>query len=146
MKTKQEVGKEFISHYGVRGMRWGQRKPPPAPVPTSVKSVVPQAKFRKTKIMGEGGHNHPAAPDALKVASTRQKLKKSGTDALSNQELREVAERMNLEQQVVRLERTKPPSTTGKKAVGQLLKDPKKTIETTGKAASELDKLLSRRR
>ena len=97
--STMELGEQFIlEHYGIKGMRWGFRKRPEAVAPTAT-SRVPNGKKRKTKIEVEGGENHEAAPDAIKVAQHKAKLKKSGPAALTNQELREVAERVRLEEQ-----------------------------------------------
>ena len=94
-----------LEHFGIKGMRWGVRKERPAPtaVTPSATSKVPHGKKRKTKIQTEGGENHPAHDDAIKVAVARAKLNRSGTAALSNQELREVANRLQLEAQVATL-------------------------------------------
>jgi len=108
-----------LEHYGVKGMRWGVRRnrETPSAVDAMATSRVPHGAKRKTKIDTEGGENHPAADDAIKVAKSRVKLAKSGTAALSNQELREVANRLQLEQQVKQL--TAP---AGKKFVTNLLR------------------------
>lgn len=66
-------------------------------------SRVPFGDKKKTKIETEGGQNHPAHEDALKVARAQEKLKKSGLHALSNQDLRDVANRIQLETQVKQL-------------------------------------------
>jgi 2'-5' RNA ligase len=95
-----EVG---VEHYGVKGMRWGVRKEAPEAVSAKAMSVVPQGKRRRTKIEVEGGENHPAHEDAIKVAEAKTKLKKSGPAALSNRELQEVATRLNLERNVAQL-------------------------------------------
>lgn len=96
-----DVGAEFIlEHFGVKGMRWGRRTSPPEAVTPTASSHVPQGTRRKTKIKTEGGENHPAHDDAIKVAEARVKLKRSGTSALSNKELRDVANRIQLENQV----------------------------------------------
>jgi len=113
-----DVGADFIlEHYGIRGMRWGQRKAPPTAVAPSATSVVPHGAKRKTKVKTEGGENHPASDDAIKVAQARVKLSKSGAAALSNNELREVANRLQLEQQVKQL-----TTSGGKKFVSGLLR------------------------
>lgn len=112
---------EFLSHYGVKGMRWGQRREGgramPTAVPPQARSHVPQSARRKTKVKVDGGENHPAHPDAIKVAEAKVKLKKSGPAALSNTELREVANRLQLESQVKQL-----TTSGGQKYVSNLLK------------------------
>lgn len=99
------LGAEFIEHYGVKGMRWGFRRGQPTAVAPQATSNVPHGTKRKTKIEAKGGENHPASEDALKVAQAKAKLAKSGTAALTNQELREVADRMRLEEQVTQMTR-----------------------------------------
>lgn len=106
-------GEAFVlEHFGIKGMRWGQRKAPPEAVTPSATSTVPHGSRRKTKIETEGGENHPAHEDAIKVARAQAVLKKSGTAALSNQELRDVANRLQLENQVSLL-----TASSGKKFV-----------------------------
>jgi 2'-5' RNA ligase len=95
-----EVG---VEHYGVKGMKWGVRNGAPEAVSAKATSVVPSGKRRRTKIEVEGGENHPAHEDAIKVAEAKTKLKKSGPAALSNRELQEVATRLNLERNVAQL-------------------------------------------
>ena len=111
------LGAEFLAHYGVKGMHWGVRKEAPAAVPTEAMSHVPQSSRAKTKVKTSGGENHPAHEDAIKVAKARTKLAKSGPAALSNQELRDVANRLQLEQQVHQLS-----TGHGKKFVTNLLR------------------------
>lgn len=77
----------------------------------------------KTKIKTAGGGKEQASGDAIKVAAARQKLKKSGTNALSNKELQELSNRMNLENQVDRL--SKEQISSGKKFVKKLVEPPK---------------------
>ena len=131
MSTQAQVGSEFLTHFGVKGMHWGVRKAPPAAVAVKVESVVKNPKAAKTKINAEGGHNHPATEDALRVAAANQKLKKSGIHTLTNKELQDVATRMNLEQQVTNLH-SKRPRSIGQKFVDEQLnkaqRDPIKTI------------------
>lgn len=97
-----ELGAEFLEHFGIKGMHWGQRKAPEAVTPTGT-SKVPHGARRKTKIDVEGGENHHAHEDAIQVAEARAKLNKSGPAALSNSELRTVAQRLQLETQVAQL-------------------------------------------
>lgn len=96
------MGEALIEHYGTKGMRWGFRRSreAPAAVAPSASSRVPHGNRRKTQIDTQGGENHPAHEDAIKVAKAQAKLKKSGVSALSNQELRDVSTRVQLEKQV----------------------------------------------
>lgn len=116
-----EQGAEFLAHYGVQGMKWGTRKAPPSAVAARATSVVPHGTKRKTKVKTEGGENHPASTDAIKVAQAKAKLKKSGTAALSNQELQDLQTRMNLERNVTQLVGAQSASAKGKKFVKGLV-------------------------
>jgi 2'-5' RNA ligase len=120
MAQTADLGADFVlEHYGVKGMHWGVRKDRSAPtaVAPTATSVVPHGTRRKTKITREGGENHPAHEDAIKVAQARAKLSKSGPAALSNAELRDVANRLQLEGQVKQLTQGK-----GQKFVTNLVK------------------------
>jgi len=119
----RDKGAEFLEHYGIKGMHWGVRntsrssRPAPHPVAPTATSRVHPNKLIKTKIKTEGGENHPAHEDAIKVARAQAKLKKSGAAALSNVELKDVANRLELEQRVKILS-----SGEGKKFVTNTLK------------------------
>lgn len=127
-----EAGEVFVSHHGVKGMKWGVRKnrTPPAAVAAKAESIVKNPKNRKTSIKTEGGHNHPATEDAIKAALHKQKLQKSGHAALTNKELQELAQRLNLETQVSALV-GKQPRRPSQAIIDAALKDPAKTIKTT---------------
>lgn len=129
-------GRQFLSHHGVKGMKWGVRKSTPSARPVTADGVVKRTLgvARDTKIKTKGGHNHPATPDAIKVAMATQKLKASGPHALSNQELQDVATRLNLERQVATLASGRK-SAAGK-AVDKALEDPGRTLDQVGRAAA----------
>lgn len=138
MGAVSDAGREFIAHYGVKGMRWGVRNSSPSAVTT--KSVVNAGLKSKTKVKAKGGQAHPAHEDAVKAAMQKQVLKKSGTAALSNQELRELGTRLELEQRVKTL-----AAPAGKKFVtGQLKTQGQQTIQRETSRA--VDKALSSRR
>ena len=117
----QERGREFIEHYGIKGMHWGVRReeirtaklakrtakeetrranPGRQPAPVRVTDSIGVSSVKKTTIKTVGGEDHPAHQDAIKVAVSRQKLKRSGVHTLSNAELQQMAQRMQLEQQI----------------------------------------------
>lgn len=112
-----DLGAQFLEHYGVKGMHWGVRSAPPAAVATKATSVVPRGTKRKTKIKVEGGENHDASEDAIKVAQSTAKLRKSGAAALSNKELQDLQTRLNLEQNVSRMVVSKSAFSRGRSFV-----------------------------
>jgi len=112
----------FLEHYGIKGMKWGvhrkassqhedrtvegstrtklgfHKKPQlsgPSPI---VLKTAPGAKIKTA-----GGQNHSPSEDAKRVAVFKQQAKASTTDSLSTKELRDLVDRMNLEQQYGRL-------------------------------------------
>jgi 2'-5' RNA ligase len=118
--TQSALGEEFVlTHYGVKGMKWGVRRAA-SPREAQAQSVV--RSVGKTKVKATGGENQPAHIDAIKAATFKQKLKKSGHASLSNQELQDLANRLNLEQQVSRLMSTPTKATSpGKQFVAETL-------------------------
>lgn len=104
--TGSELGEAAVRelfHYGVKGMRWGVRTKDRASqkAPTSVEvTQTKPGKFAKAT----GGANHPAHPDAINALAARQKAKASTTDALSNAELQQAVNRMQLEARYTQLQ------------------------------------------
>lgn len=74
---KHDSVDDYISHYGVRGMKWGVRKSRTTPSVTT----------------------HPTSEDYANVATIKTTAKTHGTQALSNKQLQEAITRMNLEKQ-----------------------------------------------
>ena len=100
MSDQSAIGMQFLAHYGVKGMKWGVRKRRE----TKGAETVEKIGFTgKTKVKATGGTGQAAVPDAVKAAIQKQTFKKSGAAALSNAELRELAQRLQLEQQVTQL-------------------------------------------
>jgi len=97
MAQTAELGAEFLSHYGIKGMRWGVRR---AQAVTTQTHIDTGLRKRQTKVQAKGGESQPAHEDAVKAATAKQIVKKSGTDALSTQQLRELANRLQVENQV----------------------------------------------
>lgn len=137
----RETVENILAHYGVKGMRWGVRRNRSA----SDVSVKTDASKKKTKrkIKTKGGENLPAHEDAISAEVAKRKIKKSGTASVSNNELRDLAMRMNLEQQVSNL--SKQQQSGGKKFVGKLLADTGKQQASrvvNQKASEAVDKML----
>lgn len=101
MTPTSEAGRALVEaqlqHFGVKGMHWGVRRR--STVPVEVKATTGRVRS-KTKVSSAGGESHPAHADAVAAAAQQQKLKKSGTNALSNKELRDLITRRQLEDQV----------------------------------------------
>lgn len=88
---------DFLAHYGVKGMRWGHRKAQPRSSTVTVNATPGK------KATASGGHDLPPSHDAIRAVTLGQRAKASSTHSLSNQELRDLVDRMNLEQQYSRL-------------------------------------------
>lgn len=148
MSLPADRGRDFLEHYGIKGMRWGKSSTgSPAAREVSAQSVVNQGLKSKTKIKAKGGENHPAAEDAIKAAVSKQKLKKSGAKALSNHELQELANRMNLEQQVKRLAVNESRNPAKKFVADTILGVGKQQVTriASDEATKRVDRALSKR-
>jgi len=91
------VGKEFIEHFGTKGMRWGVRR-----------SREERAKGSGEKEEKEGKKSSSSEPKKV-GAKTNTAGKRA--ENLSDEELKKVVNRMNLEQQYARLN-PPPPTVT----------------------------------
>lgn len=96
--TPKDRVENILEHFGVKGMRWGVRRKATVG-PTEV--IVSD---KRKKIKTSGGERRPASPDAVRARTIGQVGKKSGLKALSDAELAAYSKRLNLEQQVKRLE------------------------------------------
>ena len=74
--TQTALGAEFLEHFGVKGMRWGVRR-------------------SQTVLDRES-----ASDDYKRASEAKAKLKKSGAQSLSNKEMQDLVNRMNLEKQL----------------------------------------------
>jgi 2'-5' RNA ligase len=128
-QSAADLGAEFLEHYGIKGMHWGVRRHREVSATGHVDTGLLK---RRTKVLTKGGEAHPAHDDAVVAAIQKQKVKKSGTDALSTQELRELANRLQVESQVSIL-----MSSKGKRFVqGQLEAEGKKAIKKGARKAA----------
>lgn len=125
---------DILAHHGVKGMRWGIRRSyaerkaaadaasAARKKPTAV-TVTRTPGSGKEKIKTKGGERQPAHADAIVAKVAEQKVRKSGLQSLSNEELQALANRMDLEQRVSRLRKNKP-AETGQEAVTKYLSQP----------------------
>jgi hypothetical protein len=67
-----------LTHYGVKGMKWGVRR-------------------SEAELARSSGTKPRVSEDVKSVRKTQEKINKGGTQTLSNQELRSYLERMDLE-------------------------------------------------
>lgn len=93
---------EEIIHYGVLGMKWGRRKD-----------------RGDSAVSNKSSEDH-SSDDAKSASASREKAKTKGLSSLSNKELRDLNERMNLEQNYSRL--TSESKTKGRDVVGSIIK------------------------
>lgn len=143
-----EIVENVLIHYGKLGMKWGVRsnrvgdtalgglgitttggrersaaRSARGPQPVTVRD---KGKRLKTS----GGRRHPAHPDALRARRLGQVAKKSGTKALSNDDLQNYTKRLQLETSLKRL--NSEQHGRGRKATNTILK------QSGNKAVQEL--------
>lgn len=108
---------EFLAHYGVLGMKWGKRRGG---------GSLAKTKPTKTKELSD---------DYRRVKA----LKKKSASEMSNNELRDVINRMQLERQYSDLKKNN--SSPAKKFATDIIKDiGKETIKNTAK--NEVNKVI----
>jgi hypothetical protein len=98
MTTAEVAVQNILKHTGVKGMKWGIRKKATA----GPRGVTVRDKGKKIKT--SGGEGHPAHPEAVRARTTGQIVKKSGVKAISDNDLRSYSNRLQLEQNVKRLQ------------------------------------------
>lgn len=143
--TGEFVG-DFLEHFGVKGMRWGVRRTREERAMDKAQKKIEAKKVKIEVTEGngiktKGGKRRTASDDAIVAAVGKQIAKKSGTDALSNEELKRVVERMNLESQFAKL--SKGQKSKGEEFVDSFMKNLAPTllkdIATDGKKDKKKD-------
>lgn len=135
------VGEDFLEHFGVKGMRWGQRKQKSG----GYQPVETKQKGKKLKT--QGGKGAPVSEDAVRARSIGQVKKASGINALSNKDLQDYATRLQLEQNVKRLEVGE--KSGAKQFIASLLKNAAKQQAqqvVNQEATTQVAKVMSKRK
>jgi len=138
MSSTKNTIEDILAHFGTKGMKWGVRKERSSSTAVTIRD-------RRKKLKTSGGKGFPAHPEAIRAHTIGQVVKKSGTKAVSNEELRVFSNRLQLEQNVSRL--TSNNKSAGLKVSGMILKQVgnKAVQEITGGAMSQVKKLLLKR-
>lgn len=100
LSAMESVSSFDALQYGRKGMKWGVTTRSDG---TKVATEVAVKSTPGKKVKTSGGKGRPASEDATKAAISKQVAKKSSTDALSNQELQQLVQRMQLESNFRRL-------------------------------------------
>lgn len=132
----------ILKHYGKKGMKWGVRKDNPmVPAGTVRVSVTDKGKLKPS-----GGKGFNPAEEAVKKVALQQVAKKSGLHTLTNEQLQAAVNRMNLEQQFVRLSPTSKRTKAKKFIAETLLGIGKQQATRVGNdvAAKQVGNLLSK--
>lgn len=118
-----------LSHYGIKGMKWGVRKRRGGGGSSSAEPTDVIIKSRPGKIETSGGHNQPPSDDAKRAAAYRQKARASSVHSLSNAELKALVERMNLEANYAKaLANNRPPKGPVQKFIDNFIEQEKNTL------------------
>lgn len=98
---------DYLTHYGVKGMRWGVRRE------------------RESKGGSSGLKNpfkkEPPSKDAAQAKALQKRIKKNGLDNLTNEELQALTKRMQLTQNYKNLANPKKQQNAGAKFVKEVL-------------------------
>lgn len=128
-----------LFHYGIKGMKWGVRRKegPDGTVSSNLRAAKRQAK-KEAKAAARGGDEkwkRPVSSDAREAKNSRTRVKRHGSDALDNKELKKLVNRMNLEQQYSNLVENQKASSRrrgGQRYLADILKESGKEVATEG--------------
>ena len=150
MDTTEAVG-NILAHYGKKGMKWGVRQRTSQAKAYAKKRTgkagpqavtVKERGFPRKSLKTKGGEGRPAHPEAVSARTIGQIGKASGLKSLSNAQLQEYNNRLNLEQNAKRLqyEDSSPP----RKFIKTMLRQTgsKSTNEVSKRASKKVGKIL----
>lgn len=89
---------QSLSHYGVKGMQWGVSRSTTTSVGRN-KVTTRGGKIKSVELATKTKNQNTASKDAAVTAVLKSKAKTKSVDALSNDELKKLVARMNLEKQ-----------------------------------------------
>lgn len=115
----QDVGKNFLEHYGIKGMRWGVRR----------------TDAQLERASGESSNNTDTTPAGGKAPDSKTATKGRNPNDLTDKELQQVVNRINMEQQYARLTYSPSIVERGAKFAGDIAVNVAKTQLT--KAAND---------
>lgn len=131
----EDTVEEVLAHFGVKGMKWGVRKrrkiaSEHTPVSTgSVKTVdtkkptpVQVRVVPGKRVQTRGGSRQPTTAEAIRAAALKQKAKKSGPQALTNEEMSFLVTRLGLEEKLSKV--APKQKTLGQRFVKDFLPSP----------------------
>ena len=102
-----------LAHYGIKGMKWGIRRKTNSDG-LVIKGSAPEREY---------------SPDASKAKSSGEKARSKGVQSLSNDELRQLNDRLNLETNYARLTSYGSPESNAVNRGAQDYNGVKKAIE-----------------
>lgn len=101
-----------LAHYGIKGMKWGIRR-----------------KTGSDGLVEKSSEPKEFSEDAAKAKSSGEKARTKGVQSLSNYELRQLNDRLNLEANYSRLTSSGTPESSAAKRGAQVYKGLKKAVE-----------------
>lgn len=129
-----------MMHYGVKGMKWGVRRKNPSGggSPRQAKRATQKATRKETRATKKTARKEqrkanikdaikrPVSADAKTATASRGRIKKHGTDALTNRQLQDTINRLQMEQKYQKLKgdkKSKKARQTGQRYAADILKD-----------------------
>lgn len=123
--VRLEEARDILSHYGVKGMRWGirKRRSEADSTPVDPQPVAIKRNNRSGQLQTSGGAGHKPSDDALTALAIRQKARASGSVSLSNKEMETLVKRLNLEANYAKaMAANAPPKGKGKQFLENAIK------------------------